>query len=622
VPEFAQATASDACDEEVDLAFEDEFIAGNCPGNYSIIRSWTATDDCGNTSSASQTINVQDITSPVIDELPAESTIDCPAVPEFAQATASDACDEEVDLAFEDEFIAGNCPGNYSIIRTWTATDDCGNASSASQTINVQDVTPPIIECPYDITAGDCDETNICLAQASDACDGDDLIIQYNYACDYDFPEGEHVVVATTTDACGNQASCNFTVTIVGNPECNLEAPNTLPAAGSTNNMLCVMEDYEVTYAWSVIGSGWQITGGSNSPCVTYTAGPVGVEATFSLIVTNGFGCSDTCYVSFSSVGNQFCTYTQGFYGGNGKNCLGVKVVNVISNALSPANGGNLVIGTPSTTRVLTILSSEAICLNSKMPAGTTPANLPLSNGSITCATATGSNYLSNGRFKSVLVGQTIALGLNLRGDIALGSLALAGNKIVTAKASSCINGTPLAYTQREYCIPYKVWNYLSVPKSVNQLYALANQALGGNVPASLTISEISSAVDAVNRAFDQCRILISFGECGNRSEEESDDTAIENGLKITEQSLQLKAYPNPMGESATLEIVSSTDQQAVAEIYSGRGEWIQTVFSGTLNAGESRLIPIQSTHLSNGIYICKLTAGNEVTYATLVVSK
>jgi hypothetical protein len=40
------------------------------------------------------------------------------------------------------------------------------------------------------------------------------------------------------------------------------------------------------------------------------------------------------------------------------------------------------------------------------------------------------------------------------------------------------------------------------------------------------------------------------------------------------------------------------------------------------LNAGESKLIPIQSTHLSNGIYICKLTAGNEVTYATLVVSK
>ena len=79
------------CDPTVTLTFNDVTTPGNCAGNYSVTRTWTATDDCGNSSTATQTINVQDITAPVIAALPAASTIDCPATPAFAQATATDA---------------------------------------------------------------------------------------------------------------------------------------------------------------------------------------------------------------------------------------------------------------------------------------------------------------------------------------------------------------------------------------------------------------------------------------------------------------------------------------------------------------------------------------------------
>ncbi|MFV8343373.1 hypothetical protein ACNQGN_13285, partial [Flavobacterium sp. XS2P39] len=126
VPVFAQATATDNC-EVASLTFNDVTTPGNCAGNYSVTRTWTATDDCGNFSTATQTINVQDITAPVIAALPAPSTINCPALPAFAQATATDTCDASVTLTFNDVTTPGNCAGNYSVTRTWTATDDCGN---------------------------------------------------------------------------------------------------------------------------------------------------------------------------------------------------------------------------------------------------------------------------------------------------------------------------------------------------------------------------------------------------------------------------------------------------------------------------------------------------------------
>src|SRR3989441_5639032 len=139
VPSFATATASDTCDANPTLTFVDS-SSGSCPVVH--VRTWTATDACGNSSTASQTINVRDITAPVIAALPAPSTIDCPATPVFATATASDACDGAVTPTFVDS-SSGTCPVVH--VRTWTATDACGNSSSASQTISVRDITAPVI---------------------------------------------------------------------------------------------------------------------------------------------------------------------------------------------------------------------------------------------------------------------------------------------------------------------------------------------------------------------------------------------------------------------------------------------------------------------------------------------
>jgi hypothetical protein len=115
-PVFAVATATDACGSAFTLTSADVTTNGSCAGSYSITRTWTATDSCGNSSTASQTINVLKRLQWL---LPYHSTIDCPATPVFAVATATDACGSAFTLTSADVTTNGSCAGSYSVTRTW-----------------------------------------------------------------------------------------------------------------------------------------------------------------------------------------------------------------------------------------------------------------------------------------------------------------------------------------------------------------------------------------------------------------------------------------------------------------------------------------------------------------------
>jgi hypothetical protein len=182
-----------------------------------VTRTWTATDACSNSATASQTINVIDTTPPVIATLPAPTTIECPAVPVFAVASAIDACGSTFTLTSADVTTPG-CGGAYSVTRTWTATDACGNSSTANQTITVVDTTHPTIQCPPNVTVGCSTELLVPVTfpapQASDTC-GTVTVIS-SPASGSSFPIGVTTVTNTATDACGNTTTCYFTVTRAG----------------------------------------------------------------------------------------------------------------------------------------------------------------------------------------------------------------------------------------------------------------------------------------------------------------------------------------------------------------------------------------------------------------------
>src|SRR5204862_7047293 len=64
----------------------------SCANNYTEVRTWDATDACGNHSATvSQTITVQDTTPPTIGGQGGNATIECTATPSFTAPTATDA---------------------------------------------------------------------------------------------------------------------------------------------------------------------------------------------------------------------------------------------------------------------------------------------------------------------------------------------------------------------------------------------------------------------------------------------------------------------------------------------------------------------------------------------------
>ena len=207
------ATASDNCGE-VTIEVSSETIAGDAAGNYTVVRTFTATDDAGNSTSATQTITVEDTTAPEFTSIPADYTSECSDDLILDDATASDNCGE-VTIEVSSETIAGDAAGNYTVVRTFTATDDAGNSTSATQTITVEDTTAPeFTSIPADYTSECSDDLILDDATASDNCG--EVTIEVSSETIAGDAAGNYTVVRTftATDDAGNSTSATQTITV------------------------------------------------------------------------------------------------------------------------------------------------------------------------------------------------------------------------------------------------------------------------------------------------------------------------------------------------------------------------------------------------------------------------
>jgi len=606
-----------SCDPFVVTHGIDDIQQSGC--NYTLTRTYTVTDNCDQTATCTEVYTYTVTGDFGFDNLPEGGELGCnPTLPTCGTVTASNSCGT-VSATCTPGAVSnvGNCGKSQTF--SYHAESSCGATAdqdvtytwSVSTTVSIAAVGNTTVCSPncvtINATAGF--SSYVWKKNGNPIAGATNSSIS---ACE----TGTYSVSVTNSCGC-TSASNSVSITINPTPTCTLTAPAPLPVCGLTNQTLtATITGAYTNIQWNVTPASWVITLGQGTPTIKYTAGPGGTTATFTVTVTNSYGCSSTCTVSYGSRCEEHCGYTQGFYSGTGKICDGTKTaLQAINAALT--SGGNLVNGL--TGRSVTILTTEGGCLNGKMPGGTAPANLPAGT-SITCAGLTGT-WLNSGKIKNVLLGQTIALGLNVRNDASLGSMAITGTYVTTYKASSCTNGVAVGSNRTVRNIPQSVLNCLATNgnNTVQGLLNLANQTLAGTGPCASNISDVNAAVDAINNAFDACRILGGFGNSSAGLREMDFEETV---LGADASNLELAVFPNPTSTQSEVLFRSSVSGQAELSLFDMSGQKVASLYNGVAEAGEPLGALIDVNNLQSGIYLLNLTVDGQSTFQKVVVMK
>ncbi len=201
------ASGSDTA-SEVSIGSSEE-VTQTCGETETIVRSWTAADVAGNTSTCEQTIVLQDVTAPVFASEPADLTVECDSVPMIETVSATDACDADVPVDSNEMRTDGSCINDYVVTRTWNSVDDCGNETVHSQAITVKDTSAPVLSSePPDLIV-ECDAVPaVPVITATDNCNADVTVDFSEIRTDGDCADGYVITRAwTATDDCGNETS-------------------------------------------------------------------------------------------------------------------------------------------------------------------------------------------------------------------------------------------------------------------------------------------------------------------------------------------------------------------------------------------------------------------------------
>ncbi len=174
---------------------------------------WTAVDGAGNMAIASQTVTIQDSTSPKISAMDDISLEAKSSSQNLVTLTIPEIYDEVGVMS-----VTNDAPEVFPLgetIVTWTATDVIGNISNLSQSIILVDSTAPRIAFSEDliIEASSLEQNTLELV-TPETSDDVEISSVTNDAPEV-FPLGETIVTWTATDSSGNSSSQSYTITFV-----------------------------------------------------------------------------------------------------------------------------------------------------------------------------------------------------------------------------------------------------------------------------------------------------------------------------------------------------------------------------------------------------------------------
>ncbi len=146
-----EVTASDACEANIKVNFEEKIEEQGCSHNYR-----SAADKCGNQVSASQVLTVFDNQVPEFLDRYFDSSASCSNVPELpGPPPIQDNCDAkaQVQPLTHIDKTQGRCAQEYAIVRAWEAKDACGHVAFMNHTVVIYDREAPVfLDAPADET--------------------------------------------------------------------------------------------------------------------------------------------------------------------------------------------------------------------------------------------------------------------------------------------------------------------------------------------------------------------------------------------------------------------------------------------------------------------------------------
>ncbi|MGB4847331.1 MAG: DUF11 domain-containing protein, partial [Saprospiraceae bacterium] len=296
-----------------------DVATGSCP--IVVTRRWTISDVCGNTATCNQTINITDTTPPTASN-PAPISVQCiadiPAPDPLVVTTEADNCSTPTVTLLSNTNNGGSgCAASpYIATRIYRVTDACGNTVNVTHTLTAIDNTAPVImTCAVPRIIDGCNTsailnppfsaTTVASSESvfesspnngntSDNCG----ISSVTYR---DVAVGACPIVVTrrwtVSDACGNTATCNQTITV----------RDITPPVCQTQNITVTVDP--LTGVASITPS--QVNNGSSDACssVTLAVSPSNFSCSNSgpntvvLTVTDACGNTSTCTATVTVTG-------------------------------------------------------------------------------------------------------------------------------------------------------------------------------------------------------------------------------------------------------------------------------------------------------------------------------
>ncbi len=444
---------SDNCDATPTVAFVSDVNNGGagCAGDpYIVTRTYSVTDDCGNTINVTQTITAIDNTNPTASN-PAPINVQCIAgvpLPDISVVIdESDNCDATPTVAFVSDVNNGGagCAGDpYIVTRTYSVTDDCGNTINVTQTITAIDNTNPTASNPAPINvqciagvplpdisvvideSDNCDATPT-VAFVSDVnnggagCAGDPYIVTRTYSVTDDCGNTINVTqtitaIDNTNPTASNPAPINVQciagvplpdISVVIDESDNCDATPTVAFVSDVNNggAGCAGDPYIVTRTYSVtddcgntINVTQTITAIDNTNPTASNPAPINVQCIagvplpdISVVIDESDNCDATPTVAFVSDVNN------GGAGCAGDPYIVTRTYSVTDDCGNTINVTQTITAIDNTDPTFTVPANDTICRNLDCTYDIDPAITgDVTDESDNCSVAINATYLDN----------------------------------------------------------------------------------------------------------------------------------------------------------------------------------------------------------------------------------